>query len=111
MNKSKYNQIIDIITNPDTDYKTIAMEVARQYPTIFLKCSGAKDEPKHENSTPHGSTYRDGFKVNEAIIDFIRRGRIVLAIKEYRTLTGLGLKESKDAINSLKNTMKQNGEI
>ncbi|MDP1918544.1 MAG: ribosomal protein L7/L12, partial [Myxococcales bacterium] len=33
-------------------------------------------------------------------------GRLIDAIKRYRELTGLGLKESKDAIESLRDSMK-----
>lgn len=107
MNKNKYNQIIDIIINPNTDYKTIAMEVARQYPSVFLKCSGVKDEPKHENPTPRSYISPNEIITDGPIIDFIRRGQIVSAIKEYRGQTGLGLKESKDAIDALRDRMKQ----
>jgi len=37
---------------------------------------------------------------------YLAGGRLIDAIKRYRELTGLGLKESKDAIESLRDSMK-----
>jgi hypothetical protein len=35
------------------------------------------------------------------VIDGVRRGRKIQAIKEYRMVTGLGLKDSKDAVEAI----------
>jgi ribosomal protein L7/L12 len=35
------------------------------------------------------------------VVEWVRRGKAIQAIKAYRELTGLGLKESKQAVDAL----------
>ena len=50
-----------------------------------------------------GLTYRDepNQSVNPEIIDLMRRGNKIQAIKIYREETGVGLKQAKDFVESL----------
>ena len=41
---------------------------------------------------------------DEATLDLIRRGRKIEAIKRLRDMTGLGLREAKDAVEALQRT-------
>jgi ribosomal protein L7/L12 len=43
------------------------------------------------------------------ITAFIREGKLIEAIKRYREATGLGLKESKDAVEAIRDRLKSEG--
>ncbi|MGX5680706.1 ribosomal protein L7/L12 [Schumannella luteola] len=43
---------------------------------------------------------------NPAILDAIRSGQTIVAIKLYREQTGVGLKEAKDAVEDLARTLR-----
>jgi ribosomal protein L7/L12 len=60
-------------------------------PSLFR--TGAA-EPESAAATP-------GADADPQVIGFVRAGQLINAIKRYRELTGLGLKESKDAIDAL----------
>lgn len=38
--------------------------------------------------------------ITPEVADFVARGEVIRAIKEYRTQTGAGLKEAKDAVDA-----------
>ena len=48
-----------------------------------------------------GLTYEPFKGVPEAVVEALKDGRKILAIKRYREATGTGLKEAKDFIDSL----------
>ncbi len=99
MNKDNLGKIINIIGNPATDYKAIAIQVAIAYPTTFLKCAklSIKEFPMSN--------------VEKAVFPYINGGELINAIKEYRSLTGSGLKEAKDACEALRAKWLQEGKI
>ena len=45
----------------------------------------------------------NGLVINAAVIEYIRAGRTIDAIRELRGYTGAGLREAKDAVESLWN--------
>ena len=102
MNKNDLGQILKIVANPNTDYKTIALEVARRYPTTFLKCSGLAP---HELAKPIMTD------LEAKILPYLKSGLLLQAIKEYRGLTQSGLKEAKDACEALQNKWRKDGTI
>lgn len=58
------------------------------------------DDTSAENSQPNTGD-SEQTKVMEQIVESLRQGNKIEAIKEYRELTGSGLKESKEAIEAL----------
>ncbi|WIM88759.1 hypothetical protein PT015_04510 [Candidatus Mycobacterium wuenschmannii] len=38
----------------------------------------------------------------QSVVDLARRGNLIAAIKEYRTLTGVGLAEAKEAVEAIR---------
>jgi ribosomal protein L7/L12 len=52
------------------------------------------DSPEPEADTPQAAAM-------EQIVEALRQGNKIQAIKDYRELTGSGLKESKEAIEAL----------
>ena len=102
MNKNDLGQILKIVANPNTDYKAIALEVARRYPTTFLKCSGL---------APHELTKPVMSDLAFRLLPFLRTGQIINAIREYRGITQSGLKEAKDACEALQNKWRKDGTI
>lgn len=90
-NSDSYKQAIDILMAGDFNARNIAVELAKNYPTIFVKLA-------------NGVTS----KVEQWMIDaheFMARGAKVEAIKLIRTHTGLGLKEAKDISDNVQNLM------
>lgn len=52
---------------------------------------------------PVATQYVDAAAVNELLAALNMEGKLIEAIKAYRSLTGAGLKESMDAINRYRN--------
>ena len=102
MNKNDLGQIIKIVANPNTDYKTIALEVARRFPTAFLKCSGL---------APHELTKPVMSDLAFRLLPFLRTGQIINAIREYRGITQAGLKEAKDAVEKMRDDWIRDGTL
>ena len=53
------------------------------------------------NLRRNGLYPQDGEITDDLILDFIRRGDRILAIKAYRTLYGTGLKDAKERVEEL----------
>lgn len=49
--------------------------------------------------------------VQEKAIQLIKDGSLLAAVKWVKDCTGMGLKESKEYIDTLRNTLKLNGEL
>lgn len=94
-NNASYKQAIDILMADKTDYKALAINLAKSYPSIFVRMAESQTEPVE---TWHG-----------VVNDRIRGGQKVEAIKEIRTNTGLGLKEAKDIADNVQNMLISNG--
>jgi len=83
-----YQKAIQIIADDTYDPQKIAIELAKNYPDIFVGLV----EAKHLAPTWH-----------EIVRPLIREGLKIPAIKEVRALTGWGLKQSKDAVEAYMN--------
>lgn len=72
---------------------------------LVLNHLGLVDNPalvSNVLTTVIGSTY--SASVTEDIMDLIRQGKKINAIKLYRELNGVGLKEAKDAVAQIERT-------
>lgn len=49
--------------------------------------------------------------VQEKAIQLIKDGRLLVAVKWVKDCTGMGLKDSKEYVDTLRNTLKLNGEL
>jgi len=79
------NKIIDLVSNPNTDFKAIAIRLAKEYPDVFLEVSGI-----NASSMPIWK---------REVAWMIDQKLMVPAIKHMRENTGWGLKESKDTVD------------
>ena len=79
---NNHKKAIEILAREEIDYKEIAIQVAIHNPAIFLK-------------------YHKSKIVEPSYLKILRSGMYIGAIKEYRSETGTGLKEAKDAIDEL----------
>ena len=76
-----YAEAINIIMSNRNDWQEIVVRIAQKHPKMVVEA--AKEDWKKEAE----AIYRGGDKIG--------------AIKLWRTMTGLGLKEAKDAVESL----------
>jgi len=76
---NEYKTVIDIITADDIDYRAVSIEIAKDYPSIFI---GAATKVKYDILKP--------------VYEYMREGKFVSAIKEYRNITGTTLKDAKE---------------
>lgn len=58
------------------------------------------------NIAPMTTEARANANEDAAILELIRRGRKIEAIKRMRELTGMGLAESKDAVEAIERTLR-----
>ena len=77
-----YARAIDIVTNPETDFRGMVIEIAKRHPKAV--CEVATFVPWEKECLP-----------------LIHSEQKIQAIKVCRNLTGLPLKEAKDAVEAL----------
>lgn len=82
MSVNPYVRVIDILADPDCDHRKILIEVAKHYPAIIVEV------------VDHALSWQG------EVDRFLRRGEKISAIKLWRTETGDGLRESKDAVEA-----------
>ena len=79
-----YAEAIEALTDPDIDFRRIVIDVAKHHPKIFLEATGRKFD--------HGW--------RREVDTLLRAEKKINAIKLWRSETGLGLKEAKDAVEA-----------
>ena len=84
--------IAHLMAGKDFDRYAICAALAAADPVLF--CQMAKMEPV--NAGPEWASNA---------VKFLKDNQVIPAIKEIRTGTGMGLKESKDAVDALRGTM------
>jgi len=77
--------VIDIVSSEQVNYKEIALNLAKKYPDIFILCAGISTLSTEE----------------QKMLPIIKEGNLVMAIREYRSQTGKGLKESKETVEAM----------
>ena len=82
-----YQQAIDIVTNPDTDFRQIVIDLAKYHPEFLVNFVGDNVWERQ-------------------VIPLIRADQKMAAIKLCRNITGMTLVESKDAVNALMERLK-----
>lgn len=90
MTTANFKTAIDILMSNKFDARTIAIELAKQHPSIFVKlATGQPTQTRGELPEIMEGWYFDAARM-------ILRGERVAAIKAIRENTGYGLKEAKD---------------
>lgn len=84
-----YAKAIDIITNPETDFRAIVIEIAKRHPKAVF-------EANHEQTV-------SGWE--REVIPLLRTEKKIHAIKVCRERTGLTLKDAKEAVETLMKEM------
>lgn len=97
---NEYGDAIRILMAEDIDHRQFAIEVAVAAPGLFLKV--AKSLPT-KAAGHKSSRYEDAeqTKIDKYLTSLVKAGNKIEAIKVYRTMTGLGLKEAKDYVDQL----------
>jgi len=80
-----YQKVIEILLTKTLDQELIVKNLAKENPKVFLKCC----------IFPNIET------LDSKICRVYEKDGVISAIKEYRTETKLGLKESKDYVQAL----------
>lgn len=89
-------KFVDALSNPETDYKVIAVEIAKRYPDIFVECISTNDLTDIE---------KEVLKIlKRPIVNKQNFGAspLIEAIKYYRSATNKMLKESKDTVEAMR---------
>lgn len=81
--KSVEHSVLEYILTNNVDYEKICKKLALEYPAIFMMIVNNNDE----------------------IISLLRSGKRVQAIKERRIQTGCGLKEAKDYVDKIRDSL------
>lgn len=105
---NEYSDAIRILMAEDIDHRQFAIEVAAAAPGLFLKV--AKNTPKKGTShAPSREEDAEQTKIDKYLISLIKANKKIEAIKVYRTMTDLGLKEAKDYVDQLESAMSSSG--
>lgn len=105
---NEYGEAIRVLMAEEIDYRQLAIEVAVTAPGLFLKV--AKSLPR--KSTSHTLSREEDTeqtKINKYLISLVKANKKVEAIKAYRTMTDVGLKEAKDYVDQLGSAMLSSG--
>lgn len=96
----EYGDAIRVLMAEEIDYRQFAIEVAVTAPGLFLKV--AKSLPT-KAAGHKSSRYEDAeqTKIDRYLTSLVKAGKKIEAIKVYRMMTGLGLKEAKDYVDQL----------
>lgn len=89
-NISSREQALRIILNEEYDSASVIVYLVKHFPAIFVRAASQQD-------------------VTSIIKLHIMEGNMVTAIKTYRELTGLGLLESKLAVEAIRDEIKLEG--
>lgn len=101
-----YGKAIDLLMAGKIDYKSVAINLAKRAPKVFVALSGHAAEAQPE-VTWHDVLVEAYNRIVTAIEPQLISGNIVGAIKALRELTGWGLKESKDFVDRHRSGAKQ----
>jgi ribosomal protein L7/L12 len=85
-----YAEAIGIITDPDTDFKALVIDIAKKHPKVIVDSRAKSSAEILELSWQ--AKVRSIAAANGSKID---------AIKACRNMTDMGLKEAKDAVERL----------
>ena len=94
LNTKDFSALIDLLMSGTLDYKKIVTDLIKTQPEVFLQLIDRRSNV-------------EGWRAE--IIDFMRDGKKVDAIRSLRQLMGYGLKDAKDVIDNLQDYMHVNG--
>ena len=83
-----YAKAMDIIGDPTIDFRKICVNIAKSHPSVLVKAS-----PKNSTQLDAQQKVKDCLEASANVIE---------AIKLYRRLTGLSLREAKDFVDSIR---------
>ena len=99
MKQEIVDQLIDVLTNPNTDFKAIAMRIAKKNPEVFIN---AADNIANPSNTIDPS-------LDNSILDLLKNNNVVAAIRLYRNSTNSGLVEAKDVVEKMRKDWRRQG--
>lgn len=87
-----YQKVIEVIAdvNFDHDARAILVQIAKTSPQVVV------DAFEYLKGAPINR-----YGVSQAVMDELKGGRKIQAIKQHRLETGLGLKDAKDAVEAV----------
>jgi ribosomal protein L7/L12 len=91
-----YEQVIEILTTPGIDFRAIAIEFGKRHPKMFMDAAKLAQVAQKE-----------GYESWEwKIIPLLKADKKIGAIKVCREVTGMSLKEAKDAVEAFMERLK-----
>lgn len=101
-NASDYLAVIDVLTQQDeVDYRKIALDLAKQYPELFLKLArrnGTVAMPSHYANHENKEAREYAREMTGFMVRAEADRDIVGAVRSFRNWTGCGLKEAVDTV-------------
>lgn len=92
-NAKSYGDAIQIVSDDNFDARRIAIDLAKTNPDLFIEL--VQVQKKEQEQAQQEELWK------EVAIPLMRQGLKIAAIKEVRRITGMGLKDSKDAVETL----------
>jgi hypothetical protein len=86
------SDVLDAMLDPNLDHKAVVLKLAKQYPGTFLAVVEAVRTP-------------DAMPWGRPIVEYIRNGKLVDAVRTLRTEQDLALKEALDVCVNVQWTM------
>ncbi|CAB4192179.1 hypothetical protein UFOVP1244_6 [uncultured Caudovirales phage] len=87
---NNYKSAIELLAKCDLDYRQIVYRIAWSNPKVLVNAI--------EGSIP---PIRESRKLEDEVVSLLQIGKKINAVKLWRDHTGDGLKESKDAVESI----------
>ncbi len=85
--RNYYSQAIQVLADSKTDFRALVYEVAKENPSAIVKAA---------------KRLKIGFGWQEECASLRAANRTIEAIKRCRELTGMGLREAKEAVEALR---------
>lgn len=92
---SQYCEAIDLLTGKPINYERFAIEIAKSSPGLFVKVAKLIQLEETPATQARVSCEQDE-RIDRYIVSLMRENKKVEAIKAYRSMFGVGLKEAKD---------------
>lgn len=102
MKEKTIETMIKIITNPNTDYKAIALKLASLNPEMFVDCSLLISEKPSETSSETSSPTLSLSNIEKEVLRDLCEGGFCTAIRNYRIKYNLSLVDAKNAVMEMR---------
>jgi hypothetical protein len=101
MTMNRYARAIEIVTDPDTNFRAIVIEIAKKHPEYVVEAVGTAPWLQEVDDYIRDVVEAVGTAPwLQEVDDYIRDGDNVKAVKVWREYTGDGLKDAVKAVRA-----------